>query len=133
MLMADSSYPLADVLWTMLVFFGWVMWIWLLVLVYSDLFRRDDIHGWGKTGWVVFTIVVPFIGVFVYLIAEGRAMESRRREDVRQAQAEMDSYVRSVATTGSSADQIAQAKQLLDTGAITPDEYNALKQKALAA
>lgn len=130
---AASSYPFLDAMWTMIVFFGWVVFIWLLITVYMDLFRRHDISGWAKAGWIVFTIVLPFIGVFVYLIAEGRAMESRRREDVRQAQSEMDSYVRSVAKTGSSADQIAQAKQLLDTGAITPEEYNALKQKALAA
>jgi hypothetical protein len=120
-------------MWTMIVFFGWIVFIWLLITVYMDLFRRHDIGGWAKAGWIVFTIVLPFIGVFVYLIAEGRAMDARRREDVRQAQSEMDSYVRSVAKTGSSADQIAQAKQLLDTGAITPEEYNALKQKALAA
>ncbi|HET6877319.1 MAG TPA: SHOCT domain-containing protein [Jatrophihabitans sp.] len=130
---AASSYPFLDAMWTMIVFFGWVLWIWLLITVYMDLFRRRDIGGWGKTGWIIFTILLPFIGVFVYLIAEGRAMESRRREDARAAQAEMDSYVRSVAKTGGSADQIAQAKQLLDTGAITPDEYQALKQKALAA
>lgn len=130
---AASSYPFLDAMWTMIVFFGWIVFIWLLITVYMDLFRRHDIGGWAKAGWIVFTIVLPFIGVFVYLIAEGRAMDARRREDVRQAQSEMDSYVRSVAKTGSSADQIAQAKQLLDTGAITPEEYNALKQKALAA
>lgn len=130
---AASSYPFLDAMWTMIVFFGWIVFIWLLITVYMDLFRRHDIGGWAKAGWIVFTIVLPFIGVFVYLIAEGRAMEARRREDVQQAQSQMDSYVRSVAKTGSSADQIAQAKQLLDTGAITPEEYNALKQKALAA
>lgn len=130
---AASSYPFLDAMWTIFIFFGWIIFIWLLITVYMDVFRRHDIGGWAKAGWVVLTIVLPFIGVFIYLIAEGRGMDARRREDQRKAQADMDSYVRSVAKSGSSADQIAQAKQLLDTGAITPEEFDALKQKALAA
>jgi hypothetical protein len=120
-------------MWSMIVFFGWILFIWLLITVYIDLFRRHDIGGWGKAGWIIFTILLPFIGVFTYLIVEGRAMHDRSAQEAREAKAQMDDYVRSVATTSAntSADQIAKAKQLLDNGAITPDEFQALKQKAL--
>ncbi|HKC27390.1 MAG TPA: hypothetical protein VKB75_05215 [Jatrophihabitans sp.] len=134
-LAASSGYPFLDAMWTVFVFFGWVLFIWLLVLVYTDVFRRRDIGGWAKAGWVVFTLVLPFIGVFTYLIVEGRAMKDRQTRDVDEAQAELDEHIRSVAAggdgAGSTADQIAQAKHLLDTGAISPDEYSQLKQKVL--
>lgn len=138
MFLASSGYPFLDAMWTMFVFFGWVLFIWLLILVYTDVFRRQDIGGWAKAGWVVFTIVLPFIGVFTYLIVEGRAMKDRQAQDAEQAQAELDAHIRRVATggggaNGGTADQIAQAKHLLDTGAITPDEYSRLKQKALVS
>jgi len=131
MLLADSNYPFLSVMWTTFVFFGWVLFIWLLITVYADLFRRHDISGWGKAAWIVFTIFLPFIGVFVYLIAEGRAMSARTEERNAEARSQVDSYVRSVARSGSSTDEIVQAKELLDTGAITPDEYETLKRKAL--
>ena len=120
-------------MWSMIVFFGWILFIWLLITVYIDLFRRHDIGGWGKAGWIIFTILLPFIGVFTYLIVEGRAMHERSTKEAQEAKAQMDEYVRSVSTTSTntSADQIAKAKQLLDNGAITPDEFQALKQKAL--
>jgi hypothetical protein len=133
MLLADSGYPFLSVMWSMFVFFAWILWIWLLIYVYMDIFRRDDIGGWGKFGWVIFTIFLPFIGVFTYLIVEGRAMSDRRAAEAKQARAESDAYIRSVAHNGnSSADQIAQANQLLSSGAITQDEYQTLKAKALA-
>jgi len=134
MLLADSSYPLADVLWTMLVFFGWVMWIWLLVLVYGDLFRRDDIGGWAKFGWVVFTVFLPFIGVFVYLIVQGHKMQDRAAARAAQQRRSMDEYIRTVAATPSGGDgaaELAKARELLDSGAITPSEYEAMKRKSL--
>ena len=135
MSLASSNYPFLDAMWTVFVFFGWVLFIWLLVLVYTDLFRRRDIGGWAKAGWVVFTLVLPLIGVFAYLIAEGGAMKDRQRRDVEQTEAELDDRIRSVAAgangAGGTVDQIAQAKHLLDTGAISPDEYSRLKQKAL--
>ena len=137
MSLADSGYPFLNAMWTVFVFFGWVLFIWLLITVYMDVFQRQDIGGWTKAAWVVFTLVLPFIGVFTYLIFEGRAMKDRRREEVQQSQAAIDEHIRSVASggggngAGSTADQIVQAKHLLDTGAITPDEYNRLKQKAL--
>jgi len=130
-----SGYPFLSVMWSMFVFFAWILWIWLLIYVYMDIFRRHDIGGWAKTLWVVFTFLVPFIGVFTYLIVEGRAMGDRRAAEAQQAKQDMDNYVRSVASNGasSSADQIERANKLLNSGAITPDEYQALKQKALAS
>jgi hypothetical protein len=120
-------------MWTMFVFFAWVIFIWLLIVVFMDLFRRKDISGWGKFGWTVFVIVLPYIGIFVYLIVEGRHMGERSMEQAQQQQAQMDSYVRSVAgSSGNPAEQIAKAKELLDSGTITQDEFDKLKASALA-
>lgn len=131
------DYPLLSVMWSMLVFFGFVLFFWLLITVYMDLFRRDDTSGWAKFGWVVFTIVLPFLGVFVYLIAQGRGMAEREAARRVRAQQQMDSYIRSVATptgaTGTTgADQLATAKSLLDSGAISQAEYDTMKRKVLA-
>ena len=129
----EASYPILSVFWSMLIFFSWFLWIWLLFVVYADLFRRDDVGGWAKTGWVVFTFVLPFIGVFTYLVAQGRGMSERRAGQISAQRAAMDDYVRSVAaTSGNGGDQIATAKSLLDSGALTPAEYEARKRKVLA-
>jgi hypothetical protein len=135
MILADSSssYPLLNVIWTMIVFFAWIIWIWLLITIFADLFRRHDVSGWAKAGWVVVLLVLPFIGVLIYLIAQSRGMAERRQKDVQQAQSQFDDYVRSVSSQGQPADQIARGKQLLDSGAITQQEFESLKQKALAA
>ena len=130
--MVASQYPLLDVFWTMIVIFAWVIWFWLLITVFADLFRRHDISGWGKTGWIILVILIPYFGVFIYLIAEGRGMAERRQREVQSAQTDFDSYVKSVAAQGDPASQIANAKQLLDNGTITQAEFDALKQKALA-
>jgi len=125
-----ADYPFLDVFWSMLIFFCWVIWIWIVITVFGDLFRRDDISGWGKAGWMVFVIVLPFLGVLIYLIAQHDGM---RQRSVRQAEAQkqaFDQYVREAA--GGSADEIAKAKELLDSGAITQQEFDALKAKALA-
>jgi hypothetical protein len=127
-----SDYPFLDILWTMLVFFGWVIWFWLLITVFSDLFRRHDISGWGKAGWTVFCIVLPFLGVLVYLGAQGKGMAERRARDVQAAQAQMDQYVRDTAGGGGAAAEIAKAKELLDSGAISQAEFEQMKQKALS-
>jgi uncharacterized membrane protein len=128
------DYPLLSVMWSMLVFFGFVLFFWLLITVYMDLFRREDVGGWAKFGWVAFTIVLPFLGVFVYLIAQGRGMSEREAARRVKAQQQMDSYIRSVAapTGGGSADELAKAKALLDSGAISQAEYDTMKRKALA-
>jgi hypothetical protein len=127
-----ADYPFLDVLWTMLVFFAWVIWFWLLITVFADLFRRHDISGWGKAAWTLFVIVLPFLGVFVYLIAQGSAMAERRSQDAQASKAAFDDYVRTVAAGEGPTDQIARAKQLLDAGAIDAAEFERLKQKALA-
>src|SRR6478672_6736078 len=118
-------------MWTMLVFFAWVIFFWLLFVVFGDLFRRHDISGWGKAGWTVFVILLPFLGILIYLIAEGKGMGERRLEEAQQARAQMDSYVRSAAGSGS-AEEIVKAKALLDSGAISQAEFDQLKAKALA-
>ena len=124
----SSGYPFLDVMWTMLVFFMWVIWFWLLIVIFSDLFRRD-LSGWAKAGWVIFLIILPYLGVLIYLITQSKAMAERRNQEAQAAQSQFDSYVRNV--SGGSAEQIAKGKQLLDSGAITPEEYEALKRKAL--
>jgi len=135
--LASTDYPLANLMWTMFVFFMWVLWIWLLITVFADLFRRHDVSGLGKFGWTLFVIFLPFLGVFVYLIAEGHSMQDRAMADQKAQQQQFDDYVRSVSANGDgaghSASEISQAKQLLDSGAITTDEYEALKAKALAS
>jgi ABC-type Fe3+ transport system permease subunit len=119
-------------MWTMLVFFLWVLWFWLLFMVFADIFRREDLSGWGKTGWIVFTIILPYLGVFVYLISQGSGMTQRRVEGARAQQAQLDDYVRQTAGTGGAAAEIEKAKGLLDSGAITQAEFAAIKEKALA-
>ena len=130
--MPIADYSFGQAMWTMFVFFAWVIFIWLLIVVFMDLFRRHDIGGWGKFGWTIFVILLPYIGIFVYLIVEGKGMGERSSHEQRDAQAQMDSYVRSVAQSATPADQIAQAKQLLDSDAITAAEYEQLKACALA-
>ena len=127
-----AAYTFGQVMWSMFVFFAWILFFWLLFIVFGDLFRRHDISGWGKAAWTIFVIVLPFLGIFVYLIAEGKGMGERNVRQAQAAQADMDAYVRSVAGSGSPTDQIAQAKQLLDTGTITQAEFDQIKAKALA-
>ena len=127
-----SDYPFLDVLWTMLVFFGWVIWFWLLITVFSDLFRRHDISGWGKAGWTLFCIVLPFLGVLIYLGTQGKHMAERNVKMARRQQAEFDSYVREVASDSGPTAEISRAKELLDRGAISQAEFEQIKQKALA-
>jgi len=129
--MLAADYPFLDVLWTMVIFFVWVLWFWLLFSIWGDIFRRNDINGWGKTGWLIFTIIVPFLGVFIYIITQHDGMNQRNLDRVQQQKAAMDSYVREAA--GGSANEIAQAKKLLDDGTITQQEFERIKQQALAA
>jgi hypothetical protein len=127
-----ADYPFLDVFWTMLIFFCWVIWFWLLITVFADLFRRHDISGWGKAGWTAFVIVLPFLGVLVYLIAQGKHMAERKMADAEASRAAFDDYVRQAAGDAGPSDQIARAKQLLDSGAIDAAEFEQLKRKALA-
>jgi Phospholipase_D-nuclease N-terminal/Short C-terminal domain len=128
-----ADYPFLDVLWTMLVFFAWVAWFWLLIAIASDIFRRHDIGGGKKAAWLIFMLFVPFVGVLSYLIANNESMTRRNVEQAQAQKAQMDDYVRSVATDGGgAAAEIDRAKKLLDDGTITQAEYEAIKSKALA-
>src|SRR4029453_1032372 len=106
-----ADYPFLDVLWTMILFFAWVAWIWIVITVLIDLFRRDDIGGWGKAGWVVFVIVLPFLGVLVYLIVQHEGMRERSMRQAEAQKTAFDQYVRE--TAGGPAAELAQAKELL--------------------
>ena len=117
--------PLLDLFWTTLLIFGWVLWFMLLFRVYGDLFSRDDIGGWAKAGWVVFTLFLPFLGVFVYLIAQGRGMGERALRRIEQQRVASDAYIRSVAAQTED-EQLAKARELLASGAITADEFQRL-------
>jgi hypothetical protein len=130
-----ADYPFLDILWTMIIFFAWVVWIWIMIVILTDVFRRRDISGWIKALWVVFLIILPFLGALVYLIAQHDGMADRQAESIGRQQKEFDTYVQSVAAEGGggSAAEIEKAKSLLDSGAITQEEFNALKAKALAA
>jgi hypothetical protein len=128
-----SDYPFLDVMGTMLVFFLWVAWFWILFGVWGDIFRRRDLSGLGKTGWFIFTLVLPFLGVFIYVITQNDGMNQRNLERAQAQRQQMDDYVRTTAGSGGgAAADIEKAKQLLDSGAINQAEFEALKQKALA-
>ena len=131
--MLATDYPFLDVMWTMAIFFVWILWFWLLFTVFADIFRRHDLSGLGKTGWIVFAILLPFLGVFIYLITQNVGMTERNLERSRAQRDQFDDYVRQTAGGGGgAAAEIDKAKQLLDSGAITQAEFEALKQKALA-
>ena len=130
--MVLADYPFLDVLWTLFVIFIWVIWFWLLITVFADVFRRHDIGGGKKTLWLIFVIVVPFLGVFIYLISQSSAMAERNAKQMQAQQAQMDTYVKSVAGSGGAAAEIEKAKELLDSGAISQAEYDAIKTKALS-
>ena len=131
MLVAD--YTFLDFFWSMFVFFIWIMWFWLLFTVWFDIFRRDDISGWSKALWLVFTIVLPFLGVFIYLITQNDEMTKRHLERSRRERQQFDDYVRQTAGSGGSAtEEIARGKELLDRGVITQAEFDVLKSNALS-
>lgn len=130
--MLGYDYPLLNVFWTMFMVFAFVIWIWLLVYIFADIFRSHDIGGFAKALWVVFIIVIPLFGVLVYLIARGGKMQERTVEQARQQQEAFDEYVRAAASDGSTADQIATLAQLRDKGTISEDEFQSQKAKLLA-
>ena len=117
---------------TILWFFLFVIWIWLLISIFSDIFRSDDLSGWGKALWLIFVIFLPYLGVFVYLIARGKEMAEHRVRDVAQREEQMRSYVKDVASSSSTADEIERLAQLQASGAITEEEFRQAKAKLLA-
>jgi hypothetical protein len=123
MITAAQDYPLLNVFWTTLLIFGWVLWIWLLIRVYGDIFGRRDIGGGAKTGWVLLTLVLPLVGCLIYLISQGRSMTDRAEREAEQQRAAFEDYVKSVAAEASPGDQTAKARALLADGAITEQEF----------
>jgi hypothetical protein len=126
-----AEYPLLNIIWTMFVFFGFVLWISLIFRAFGDLFGRDDVSGWGKAGWSIVIILLPLLGVCIYLISQGRGMAERQAAAAKQAEGEFSNYVRDVAGDSTAA-EIAKAKELLDSGTIDAAEFDRLKAKALA-
>jgi hypothetical protein len=126
-----ADYPFMDVLWTMIIFFFWVIWIWIVITVLTDIFRRHDIGGGAKAAWVIFVVILPWLGVLVYLIAQHDGMQERSINQALARKQAFDDQVRDTVGGGSAA-EIAKAKELLDAGAITQAEFEALKAKALA-
>jgi Short C-terminal domain/Phospholipase_D-nuclease N-terminal len=125
-----ADYPFLDVLWTIVIFFAWVIFIWVAITVLIDVFRRRDIGGWAKAAWVVVVIVLPFLGVLIYLVTQHDGMRERSETEVKAQRQALDQYVRE--TAGGPASEIAKAKELLDAGAITQEEFDAIKAKALS-
>ena len=132
--MLAADYPFLDILWTMILFFCWVAWIWILIMIIADLFRNHDASGWTKALWVIFLIVLPFLGVLIYLIVNSKGMAERQAKHVQAGQEQFAQYVQTVAAkdSGGAASEIEKAKALLDSGAITQAEFDSLKAKALA-
>jgi len=128
-----ADYPFLNILWSMIIFFAWVIWIWMMIVILTDVFRRDDIGGWAKAAWIVFLIVLPFLGVLVYLISQHDKMAERRLKDARAQQAVVDEHIKAVAGSEGPATEIANAKKLLDSGAINEAEFAQIKRQALAA
>jgi hypothetical protein len=127
-----ADYPFLSVLWSMFVFFAFVIWLWMLFAVIGDVFRRRDLSGWGKVGWTLLLVVLPYFGVFIYLIAHGSDMATRSAQRASDNQAQFDDHVRKVAASDGPAAEIDRAKKLLDSGTITQAEFDGIKQKALA-
>jgi hypothetical protein len=125
-----TDYPIAHLLWQLLLIFGFIIWFWLLITVFSDLFRRHDIGGGKKVLWIILLFATNIFGVLIYLLVNGHGMAERNQKAVANAQKQFDDHVKEVA--GGSAAEIAHAKSLLDSGAITQDEYDTLKKKALS-
>ncbi|CAL9372902.1 hypothetical protein SUDANB105_00900 [Streptomyces sp. enrichment culture] len=129
------DYPLLSMFWTMLWFFLWIMWFILLFRIIGDIFRDDGLSGWGKTGWLVFVIVLPFLGVFVYLIVRGKGMGGREIGHARAQQAAFDDYIKKTAGEGgraSSADELAKLSDMRARGDITDDEFRRAKELVLS-
>jgi hypothetical protein len=132
---SSSSYPLLNVFWTMLEFFVWVIWIWLLIWIFIDIFRSRDMSGGAKALWFLFVLFIPLIGVLVYLIVRGGSMHERAAQDAKQQDAEFRSYVQQAAASSpaSTADQLAKLADLRDRGVISAEEFEREKAKVLAS
>ena len=132
--MVLAEWSVGQVLWSMIWFFLFFIWIWILITVFIDIFRSHDLGGWAKALWVIFVIIFPFLGVFIYLIVRGGGMAKRRMEEAQAANQQFQQYVQSVATPsgGSVADELQRLATLRDQGVITQEEFDSLKAKAMA-
>jgi heme exporter protein D len=130
--MLAYDYPLLGLFWTMMIFFLWIAWLFLLFRVFADIFRSKDMGGFAKALWSIFVIIVPFFGVFLYVIVRGRSMSERDVADAKQREAEFQAYVRETAGSAGSAEEIAKLADLRDKGVITDEEFAAQKAKLLA-
>lgn len=130
MTLIAADYPFLEVLWSMIIFFAWVIYIWIAITVLGDVFRRHDTSGWGKAAWTVFIILLPFLGILTYLVTQHDGMRERTAQQAQAQKRALDQYVREAA--GGSAAEIAKAKELLEAGTITQDEFDAIKAKALS-
>jgi len=128
-----ADYPFLDILWTMFIFFLFIIWIWILITVFADIFRRKDVGGGMKALWIIFVILLPYLGVLIYLIANHDGMADRNIAQMQKQQQATDAYIQSVAGSGGAAAEIEKAKGLLDSGAISQAEFDSIKAKALAA
>jgi uncharacterized membrane protein YcjF (UPF0283 family) len=128
-----ANYNFASFLWDVLVIFAFVIWFWLLIVMFGDIFRRHDIGGWGKAAWVILVIILPYFGVLIYLLVEHKGIAERNAQQQQAQQALTDQYIRSVSGGGGAAAEIETAKNLLDSGAITQAEFDSIKAKALAS
>ncbi|MER7579004.1 SHOCT domain-containing protein [Kitasatospora sp. NPDC097691] len=132
-----ADYPLLNIFWTMLELFLWILWFFLLFKIITDIFRSHDLSGWGKAGWLVLVILLPLIGVLIYLIARGQSMTKRDIEQAKESQAAFQAYVRDAAASGPDAggshvDDLAKLADLKEKGAISDEEYQKAKAKLLA-
>jgi type VI protein secretion system component VasK len=132
---SSSSYPLLNLFWTMFEFFLWVIWIWILIWVFIDIFRSHDLSGWAKALWFLFVLIIPLIGVLVYLIVRGGSMHDRAVQQAQRQDEEARRYIQQAAATApaSTADQLAKLADLRDRGVISPEEFEREKAKVLAA
>jgi ABC-type multidrug transport system fused ATPase/permease subunit len=133
MTLADSSYPLLSVFWSILEFFLFVIWIWILIMVFIDIFRSRDLGGFAKALWFLFVLFIPLLGVLVYLIARGGSMHERAVRQAQQQDREFRTYVQDAAGSQSSADQLAKLADLRDRGVISAEEFEREKAKVLSA
>jgi Short C-terminal domain/Phospholipase_D-nuclease N-terminal len=132
---AASSYPLLNIFWTIFELFLWIIWIWILIWIFIDIFRSHDLSGWAKALWFLFVLFIPLIGVLVYLIVRGGSMHERAVQDARHQDAEFRQYVQQAAASGpaSTADQLAKLADLRDRGVISAEEFEREKAKVLGS
>ena len=123
--------PVLDVLWTMLIFFLFIAWIWVMIMVIADIFRSKDLSGWAKALWVIFVIIIPWLGVLVYLIARGDKMAQRQVDDAVAMDEAQRAYIRDAAGSTSAADELAKLASLKESGAISDEEYAKLRAKVI--